>query len=275
MPRETKSPRDGETPDAARSGHSVRALEARIRELEADVARSSEAAQRAEQVRDHCISVLSHDLRGPIGTILTWAHLLRGGQLSAEKTAQALGAIERSARGQVRLLEQVVDLARLRSGRLSIEPQAAELGAIAQAAIDETRAAAETKRIALVLDRDGAIGVAADPERLRQAIVHLLDNAIRAEPEGGRIDVTTARHGDVAEVHVRDHGPGLEPGMGEALIAEAHRPAPASRGRRGLGLPLAVGLAELHGGSLELASEGLDRGTVARVRMPASRPARG
>lgn len=268
--------RDGDVSEEVESERAARhRAEKRARELEDLVQRLSEAervaranGERAERSRDYFISILSHDLRGPIGTILTWAHLLRGGQLSREKVTQALEAIERSARTQVRLLEQVVDLARLRSGRLSIDPQKTDLGAVAEAAVEAARSAADAKQVALTLTAEDRVQVHGDAERLRQSIGYLLDNAIRSTPESGKVDVVLRRNGSEAEVTLTDSGAGLEPDVAQSLVARARDPEPPGHGRRGLGLPLAVGLVELQGGSVELSSDGPGRGTVARVRLP-------
>jgi signal transduction histidine kinase len=230
-------------------------------------ARAETAA--AAELHAEFVSSVSHDLRGPIGTILTWAHLMRNGRLSEEKAAHALDAIARSSQSQLRMLERLVDLARLRLGRLEMEVVRADVGAAARAAVEEVRGSADTRHVLLDVDASDGLDVAGDPKRLTQAIGHLLENAIDATPDNGRVDLLLRRHEEGIEIVVRDTGSGLDPALAKSLSAGIREPDQRSRARRGLGLPLARGLTELHAGSLELTSEGLGRGTIARMWLPA------
>jgi signal transduction histidine kinase len=252
--------------EAEAVAHRLAAELERAREDERAARASADAAVRA---RDQFIAMVSHDLRGPIGTVLTWAQLLRGGLLGEEKRQRALDAIERGARAQVRLLESLVDLARLRAGTLSFNDTATDLAAVARIAVERSAAAAQAKGVALeVAESREALPLHGDPERLAQAVGHLVDNAVRATPEGGCVVVSARRDGDALELEVRDRGAGLEPGRAEALLAAA-RDLESAEGRRGLGLPLVVGLVERYGGIVELRSGGAGDGTTAVVRLHA------
>ncbi|HZR83806.1 MAG TPA: HAMP domain-containing sensor histidine kinase [Candidatus Binatia bacterium] len=264
---------DGEEVDRERSLRL--AAEERADRLARELEEARAEAARAAKSRDQFISSVSHDLRGPIGTVLTWAQLLRGGLLPEEKRERALDAIERGARAQVRLLECLVDLARLRAGTLSYSDGPVDLSAAARAAVEKTAPVARAKGVQVEIEPAvGDVTLQGDGDRLAQAIAQLVDNAIRATPEGGRVGVRLRRDGAQVEVEVTDTGSGLDPEQAENLIAGARDTEASREARRGLGLPLALGLVERHAGSLRLESAGAGRGTVARVRLPAdARPA--
>jgi signal transduction histidine kinase len=267
--------------ELARERSAREAAEARAAELEEELARSKraegaarEAAESAARSRDQFISTVSHDLRGPIGTVLTWAQLLRGGMLTDEKRQRALDAIERGARTQVRLLETLVDLARLRAGTLAFHESATDLTTIARSAIEKSMSAAQAKRVAIELAAaPEAMPIHADGDRLAQALAHLIDNAVRATPDGGCVDVRLRRDGATVEIAVQDTGAGIEPERAATLVEGARDVDPPLGGRRGLGLPLAIGLLDHHRAAVSITSDGPGLGTTATVRFPAGTPA--
>ena len=229
------------------------------------------AAEDANRAKDAFLAAVSHELRTPLTPILAWAGILNE-ELPAEGTRRALAAIQRNAKAQARLIEDLLDVSRIVSGswRLALEPVA--LAPLVHAALDVLRPVAEDKGVALdvALAAEPLI-VRGDTERLQQVVWNLVSNAVKFTPRGGRIQVTLARDDASARLTVRDTGEGISPDF-LPHVFERFRQADTSSTRRhaGLGLGLAIvrALVERHGGTVHADSPGTGRGATFTVELP-------
>ena len=234
--------------------------------------------ERVSQLKDEFLATLSHELRTPLNAILGWASILKdpGAQANPEEVAQAVEVIERNARAQVQLIEDLLDVSRIQSGKARLEVEALSLAQVISEAVESVRHAAEAKGIVIAEATDPlAPPVFGDHTRLRQVFWNLLSNAIKFTPRNGRIEVRQYHTGPEsdgeAEVMVRDNGQGI---AGEFLpyIFDRFRQSDSSASRRqgglGLGLSIVKQLVELHGGTVRVASEGLGKGSSFVVRLP-------
>ena len=243
--------------------------QAAIIEREREARREAEAAARS---KDEFVATLSHELRTPLNAIFGWVQLLRAGTLDDGARAHALEVIERNTRTQTRMVEDLLDVSRMMSGRLRIEPRPVELATVVRAALDAVRPALDAKSLNLVTELDAATGpVAGDPERLQQVIWNLLTNAIKFTPRGGRIEVRLERRDSHVQVQVSDSGRGIPPDFLPRVFERfSQAEGSSSRTQPGLGIGLALvrHLVELHGGTVQVASEGEGRGATFTVRLP-------
>jgi signal transduction histidine kinase/ActR/RegA family two-component response regulator len=229
-------------------------------------------AEQANRVKDEFLATLSHELRTPMNAIVGWTSLLAAGNLDPETTARAIASIDRNAKAQVRLIEDILDVSRIVSGKLRLKIQPVDLPAIVEAAVDALRHAAEAKgvRLQVMLDQEAA-PINGDADRLQQVCWNLLSNAIKFTPRGGRVYVELSRPNSHVELLVRDSGQGIKP---EFLphVFERFRQADSSstRAHGGLGLGLAIvrHLVELHGGTVEARSDGEGHGASFVVQLP-------
>ncbi|MCM5679467.1 PAS domain S-box protein [Schlegelella sp. S2-27] len=251
--------------------------ERKERELERDEMLERERALREQaealtSAKDEFLAVVSHELRSPLNAIRGWAHVLRQtGQYSAAQL-RALDAIDRNTQTQARMVDDLLDMQRALRGKLQLEARRTALAPMLEQAVDTFRPNAEAKRIALELRHDPGIDmVCVDVDRLRQALVNLISNAVKFTPEDGRIDVSSRLRPHALEIEVRDSGIGIEDTVLPQLF-ERFRQADGSSTRRagglGLGLSLARQLIELHGGRLSAHSEGVGRGTSFVIELP-------
>ncbi|MGH9850234.1 MAG: hybrid sensor histidine kinase/response regulator [Blastocatellia bacterium] len=229
-------------------------------------------AQAANQSKDEFLAVVSHELRNPLNSILGYARLLRGRTADAAQIKQLVEIIERNGRMQLKLIEDLLDTARIITGKLRLEVQPVDLISVIADALDVARPAAQAKDIKLISDLDPLAGqITGDPSRLRQIVWNLLSNAIKFSPEGGRVEITLKRAGPHVRIAVRDTGKGIEP---EFLphIFERFRQGDMSSARRagglGLGLSLVKHLVELHGGTVEAESAGAGQGATFTIQLP-------
>jgi hypothetical protein len=229
-------------------------------------------AEEANRLKDEFLATLSHELRTPLTSILGWARMLSGGQLDAATTARALETIERNAKAQSQLIEDILDVSRVITGKLRLEVRPVDLAAVIESAIDAALPAVEAKSIRLqrVLD-SGASMVSGDPSRLQQVVWNLLSNAIKFTPRSGRVQVKLERVDSHVEIAVSDNGQGIDADI-LPYIFERFRQADSSttRAHGGLGLGLAIvrHLVEMHGGTVRAESEGEGRGATFTVRLP-------
>lgn len=229
-------------------------------------------AEEASRTKDEFLAVISHELRTPLTPILTWSRLLRAGKLDAAATERALDAVERAARSQAQLIEDLLDVSRITSGKLRLEVRPIELVPVVEAAVESVRPAADAKgiRLQLVLDRNAGI-VSGDPERLQQVVWNLLSNAIKFTPRAGRVEVRLRRFSGHVEIVVSDTGQGINPQF-LPHVFERFRQADSSTTRTygGLGLGLAIvrHLVELHGGVVRADSPGENQGATFVVELP-------
>ncbi|MGB3312097.1 MAG: PAS domain-containing protein [Nodosilinea sp.] len=231
------------------------------------------AAEAASRTKDEFLAVVSHELRSPLNPILGWATLLQNGTLSETKTKQALAVIERNAKLQTELIDDLLDVSRMLRGKLEINATTVNLAATIRAAIETVRLAAEAKSIHIDFQLDDNIGlVSGDATRLQQVVWNLLSNAVKFTPAGGMVGVHLASH-DVnqAKITVTDTGKGIVPDF-LPLIFDYFRQADSATTRQfgGLGLGLAIvrHLVELHGGTICADSAGEGMGATFTVTLP-------
>jgi len=229
-------------------------------------------AETATRAKDEFVATLSHELRSPISAVLTWAQMLRQGVLGSDQTTRALEVIERNARTQAKLIEDLLDVSRIASGKLSIELTDVDLRSVVGAALDAVHGAVDRKHLELTLDlASEATVVWGDATRLYQVVENLLSNAIKFTPDGGKIAVSLHRRETEAEITVRDTGIGIAPERLAHLFQrfeQAEKATTRRHGGLGLGLAIARHIVELHGGRITAESGGETRGATFRVVLP-------
>ncbi|MEH1943098.1 MAG: ATP-binding protein [Nostoc sp.] len=233
---------------------------------------SREEAEAANRVKDEFLAVLSHELRSPLNPILGWSNLLQTHKLDETKTAQALAAIQRNAKLQSELIEDLLDVSRILRGKLSLNVAQVDLAVTIQAGIETVRLAAQAKSISVQTVFEPNIGkVLGDSTRLQQVIWNLLSNAIKFTPEGGQVNIRLEQLGSVAQITVSDTGKGIHPDF-LPYVFDYFRQADGSTTRKfgglGLGLAIARHLIELHGGTVGAESPGVGQGATFTIRLP-------
>ncbi len=229
-------------------------------------------AERTSQLKDEFLATLSHELRTPLTAILGWSQVLRRGSRNQADLDRGLQTIERNARVQAQLIEDLLDMSSITSGKVKLEMQPLSAAAIAAAAIESVRPAADAKHIRIDKDFARAPGmVAGDANRLQQILWNLLSNALKFTPPGGHVTVGVRRDGDQVAISVSDSGIGIAPAFLDHVF-ERFRQADATTTRRhgglGLGLAIVKHLVEQHGGTISAASDGENRGACFTVRLP-------
>jgi signal transduction histidine kinase len=246
-------------------------LLARAQQARAEAEAARAVAEGASRMKDEFLATVSHELRTPLNSMLGWASMLRSDTLDPPTRARALETIERSARAQSRLIEDLLDLARILQGKFVLSVGPVELVRVVEAALDTVRPAAEAKGVRLQPVLDSHATIVGDAERLQQVAWNLLSNAIKFTPRGGRVLVSLRRAPSYVELSVADTGQGIG---GEFLphVFEPFRQADGSITRRagglGLGLSIVRSLVELHGGTVSAASDGPGEGATFVVRLP-------
>ncbi len=229
-------------------------------------------AKRANRLKDEFLATLSHELRTPLGAILGWTQILRRGGRGDSELAKGLDIIERNARVQTKLIEDLLDMSRITSGKLRLEVQAVEPVASVEAALETVRPAAEAKGIRVDRALDPLAGpVGGDPARLQQVVWNLLSNAIKFTPTGGRIAVALRRIGARVEISVSDTGVGIDPRFLSEVFerfSQADSSTTRPYGGLGLGLSIVKHLVELHGGTVHADSGGKGLGATFKIELP-------
>jgi len=228
--------------------------------------------ERVSGIKDEFLATLSHELRTPLNAILGWAQLLHVGRLDDEERAQGLETIERNARAQTQIIEDLLDMSRIISGKIRLEVQRVDLAAVLNASLDSVRPSAEAKSIRLGKLLDSRVTpICGDPARMQQIVWNLLSNAIKFTPRGGNVQVSLERVNSQIEIVVADNGEGIQPDF-LPHIFERFRQQDSSTTRRhaglGLGLSIARQLVELHGGTIRATSAGQGRGATFTVMLP-------
>jgi PAS domain S-box-containing protein len=234
--------------------------------------RTAEELREANRLKDEFLATVSHELRTPLTSILGWAHLLRNGQLDDKSATRALETIERNARAQSQLIDDLLDVSRITTGNLRLDVRQLEPGSFIESAIEALRPAADAKnvRIQKVMDT-GVVSVAGDPARLQQVVWNLLSNAIKFTPKGGRVQVRLERINSHIEIAVSDTGMGIKPEFLPHVFErfrQADQKTTRQHGGLGLGLAIVRHLVELHGGAVHADSAGEGQGATFVVQLP-------
>jgi len=244
------------------------------KQAEEERARLYLEAEEASRLKDEFLATVSHELRTPLTSVLGWAHMLRTGHFSADEVSRALETIERNARAQAQLIDDLLDVSRIITGKLRLEVRPVEPASFVEAAVEALRPAAEAKGIGLEQEIEaGAATVSGDPARLQQVAWNLISNAIKFTPPGGLVRISVTRSASHVQLVVTDSGSGIAP---EFLphVFDRFRQQDGTTTRRhgGLGLGLAIvrHLVELHGGSVRAESGGEGRGSAFTVLLPAA-----
>ena len=250
-----------------------RAVDAELRALLVRQQEARAAADAANLSKDEFLTTVSHELRTPTTAIIGWTELLIGGRLDDERRHQALAALERSARAQAAVVNDLLDTSLIVRGALRLDVRRTSLAKVLAEAVETVELSARSKKITLRLSVAPDVStIDGDPDRLRQVFWNLLSNSVKFTADGGSIDVAAQREADVVRVDVSDSGCGIEPAF-VPFVFDRFRQANGSSSRPygGLGLGLAIvrELVELHGGSIEASSLGQDRGSRFIVRLPA------
>jgi PAS domain S-box-containing protein len=241
-------------------------------ELYEEQTRLREGAEEASRTKDEFLAMVSHELRTPLNAIVGWTDMLRTGKIDEQTVARAVETIERNARSQARLIEDLLDISRIITGKLRLNVQPVELPSVVDSAVDVIRPAATAKDVRLQVVLDPEAGpVSGDPERLQQIVWNLLSNAVKFTPKRGRIQVRLQRLNSHVEVTISDTGQGINPEF-LPFVFDRFRQADSSftRSQGGLGLGLAIvrHLVELHGGTVSAYSAGEGQGATFTVKFP-------
>jgi hypothetical protein len=230
------------------------------------------AAEEANRLKDDFLATVSHELRTPLTAMLGWLQLLRSGRLPEEKRARALETVERNARAQAQVIEDLLDISRIITGKLRLEPGPLDMKAVVEAALESTRPLADTKGVTLELEtRVESLPMRGDAGRLQQVLWNLVSNAIKFTPRGGRVTVQLRPHGDSVELRVTDTGIGISPRFLPHLFERFRQEDGSSRrvhGGLGLGLAIVHHLVELHGGHISAHSPGEGLGASFVLHLP-------
>ena len=247
-------------------------LEAKRQQLLVSEQDARRAAEDANRLKDEFLSTVSHELRTPLNAINGWAQMLCAGRLNAAQSARALETILRSAKSQNQLINDLLDVSRIITGKMRLDVGSLKLGLVIEAAAETLRPAAEAKgiRLSVLLD-PAAETVSGDAERLQQVVWNLLSNAIKFAPKNGRVEIRLEQINSHIEIAVADNGQGIKseflPYVFDRFRQEE---GGTSRQQGGLGLGLAIvrHIVELHGGTVQAASEGLGKGATFTVALP-------
>jgi PAS domain S-box-containing protein len=241
-------------------------------ELLAREREARERAERANRLKDEFLATISHELRTPLTSILGWARMLRNGTLDEQRTAQALETIERNAKSQAQLIQDLLDVSRIVTGKLRLTLAPLYPAVVIAAAIDAVRPIAEVKGVRLRTVLEQSAGpVYGDAERLQQVIWNLLSNAIKFTDRSGTVTISLEVNGAFIEIKVTDTGKGIKPEFLPYVFdrfTQADSSISRSHGGLGMGLAIARSIVDLHGGVIEARSAGMAAGSTFTVRLP-------
>jgi PAS domain S-box-containing protein len=231
-------------------------------------------AEAASLAKDEFLATISHELRTPITAVLGWSRMLLTGQLTPERQQKALETIDRNARSQAQLIEDLLDISRIVSGKLRIDRRTVDLAAKIASAVEAVRPPAEAKRIRIEsIISSGAGPILGDSERLQQVVWNLLSNALKFTPRDGFVTVELRRVESQVELYVADNGIGISPDFLPHVFdrfSQADSTITRTRGGLGMGLAIVKSLVELHGGIVSAFSKGEGQGTTFCVKLPIS-----
>jgi len=234
--------------------------------------RARAEAEEANRLKDEFLATLSHELRTPLTAVLGWAHMLREGRLDERTQAAAVETIERNARAQQQIVDDILDVSRIITGQLRLDPEPVDVRAVVEAAADTVRPAASARQIRLGLRFDPRPApVSGDPRRLQQVVWNLLSNAVKFTPPGGEVRVRVEPEGRHLRLSVADTGHGIRadflPHVFERF-RQGDQSTTRAHGGLGLGLAIVRHLVELHGGTVSVESPGPGLGSTFTVELP-------
>lgn len=229
-------------------------------------------AETANRMKDEFLATVSHEIRTPLNAIIGWSHLLRSGRLDAATAARAMETIDRNAKSQAQLIEDILDVSRMITGKLRLNNEPVDIASVINAAIDSVQLAIDSKELHLAVTLDpSARHTVGDASRLQQIVWNLLANAIKFTPTGGSIEVKVERAAGNLQLHVSDTGQGISASF-LPFIFDRFRQADGTTTRQhgglGLGLSIVRHLVELHGGTIKAASPGEGRGSTFTIKLP-------
>ncbi|MEM8831613.1 MAG: PAS domain S-box protein [Cyanobacteria bacterium P01_G01_bin.19] len=244
----------------------------RIKQLEEKLRQQTKDLTKANQIKDEFLAIVSHELRTPLNPILGWSQLLAAGRLDAEKQSMGMEIIERNAKLQAQLIDDLLDVSRILRGKLSLKVTLVNLESVIKSALATVQLAADAKSIQITTEFAADIRqVSGDAGRLQQIVWNLVSNAIKFTPEGGRVTVKLEQVDNQAQIQVKDTGQGIDPEF-LPYVFDRFRQAESSTTRKygGLGLGLAIVryLTELHGGTVAVTSQGEGQGSSFSVKLP-------
>lgn len=260
--------------DNARLYEAAKRARAEAEKAAAENERLYRQAEESSRLKEEFLATISHELRTPLSAILGWVRMLRMGQLSEENAAKALDTIERNARAQAQLVDDLLDVSRIITGKLRMDVQPADPDVFIDAAVEAVRPAAEAKgvRMQKVIDT-GRVSIPGDPVRLQQVVWNLLSNAIKFTPRGGRVQIRSERVNSHLEIVVSDTGQGISADFLPHVFdrfRQADQKTSRQHGGMGLGLAIVRHLVELHGGTVRANSDGEGQGAIFTVMLPIS-----
>jgi signal transduction histidine kinase/CheY-like chemotaxis protein len=243
----------------------------RVSLIQEQMARSE--AEDANRLKDEFLATVSHELRTPLHAVIGWSHMLRSGGLDEATAARAIETIERNAKSQAQLIEDLLDVSRVITGKLHLNKIGlVDFASVINAAIDSVQLAAESKNIHLEVTLDpSARRVSGDPHRLQQVVWNLLSNAIKFTPAGGRVCIRLERAEQNAQISVSDTGEGISPDFLPFIFSrfrQADGTSTRKHGGLGLGLAIVRHLVELHGGTVWVDSPGKCGGATFTIKLP-------
>ena len=228
--------------------------------------------ERASQLKDEFLATLSHELRTPLNAILGWSQLILGGSMKEDDVRRGLETIERNARAQNKLIEDLLEMSSIISGKVRLDMQQLDVASLVDTAVESVRPTAQAKGVALQKNVAPHIGtITGDPNRLQQVFWNLLSNSIKFTPKGGKIAILVGWSGPMLEIRINDSGLGISPEF-LPYVFDRFRQGDASLTRQygglGLGLAIVKQLVELHGGTVRAESLGLNKGSSFIVNLP-------
>ena len=272
--RELEDRIDERTQELEKANDSLRLVAGEREELLKKEQSARREAEIANRLRDEFMATVSHELKTPLNSILGWARMLKAGDLDEDQVKKALGTIIKNSETQNRLIEDLLDVARIISGKLVLEFEPVDPVELVHDAIQTLQPLAQAKQIEIVEDIASdarSITVSGDRNRLMQVFSNLLTNAVKFTPEGGKIEVRLGTNDSHLRVSVKDNGIGIKPEFLPMVFERFRQDSSVTTRNGGLGLGLAIvrQLVEMHGGSVRVESEGVDKGSEFTVELPA------
>ena len=242
------------------------------KQLEETLQKQAEALEQANRLKDEFVAVVAHEIRTPLNAILGWTQVLRNSKFDESKTAKALEVIERNAKSQVKIIDDLLDISRIIRGQIRLSACPLDLVLVIQAALEMLSPSFEAKSLTTEVNLDPTVGqIQGDSDRLQQVVSNLVTNAIKFTPTGGRVTVTLERVNSIAQIQVRDTGIGISPEF-LPYIFDRFRQADdtSTKTTNGLGLGLAIvrQLVEIQGGTIDAESPGEGLGAIFTVKLP-------